>query len=64
MLEFFEICDVAMNITDLKLPYLCNPIWWHKFRMFCNNKLYLKAIITSTYFEIFIFLVILVNIGN
>ena len=61
--QFFDTCDLILSIRDFSITQWCEPIWWKAFREFCNEKLKLKAIITSPWFEIFIMLVVLCNIS-
>ena len=64
MFEFFEACDLVLCLRDLGLPYLCDPVWWNKFRTFCNDKLKIRTIVTSTIFEMCILILVILNLGN
>ena len=62
IIEFLDLCDWVLSVGDLSLPYLINPVWWTKFRKFCNDKLKFRIIISSVYFEAFIMTMVYIYI--
>lgn len=61
MQEFFEVIEVIESDQKFFLPIFPDYMFWDKFRRFMNRYLKIKLIIRSFYFELFMFVVLIVN---
>ena len=59
--EFFELIDVLEENPQWHLPMFPDSAIWDKFRKLINKHVKFKAIGKSTWFELFMFIVLIVN---
>lgn len=60
---FFQACDIIHSLKDVQ-KYLFRCEIWDKTRDFMNKYLKLKLIVTSTWFDIAMLIVIILNMGK
>jgi hypothetical protein len=61
--EFFELIECIESDTKFFLPLFPDLKLWDTFRRFMNQYLKIKIIVRSGYFEIGMFIVLIVNSG-
>lgn len=59
--EFFDLIDIVEQNPYYQLPLLPDFWWWVATRNFLNRKLKLKKIAKNVIFEVFMFIVLIVN---
>ncbi|EGR34851.1 hypothetical protein IMG5_000790 [Ichthyophthirius multifiliis] len=59
--EFFGLVDVLERNPNFHIPLFSDLKLWENFRAFINKKMAFKKIAKSTYFEVFMILILLAN---